>query len=134
VPPDYASYRTLGEVGGERDTKKGIPYDGKLFLNKLEDVYLAGSKGAEDQPSHLQVLDKHMCSDRCAEEFGNPCTKACPANVYEMVDDEQNPGKKKLHLNPTNCVHCKTCDLIDPYLNIRWVVPEGGDGPNYSML
>jgi electron-transferring-flavoprotein dehydrogenase len=75
-----------------------------------------------------------MCSDRCAEEFGNPCTKACPANVYEMVDDEQNPGKKKLHLNPTNCVHCKTCDLIDPYLNIRWVVPEGGDGPNYSML
>lgn len=134
VPPDYATYKTLNDVGGSRDTKKGIPYDGKLFLNKLEDVYLAGSKGEEDQPSHLQVLDRSLCSDRCAVEFGNPCTNACPANVYEMIEDEQNPGKKKLHLNPTNCVHCKTCDLIDPYINIRWVVPEGGDGPNYSML
>lgn len=134
VPADYETYRPLNEIGGERDTKKGIPYDGKLFLNKLEDVYLAGSKGEEDQPSHLQVPDRALCSDRCAYEFGNPCTKACPANVYEMVEDEARPGKKKLHLNPTNCVHCKTCDLIDPYLNIRWVVPEGGDGPNYSML
>jgi electron-transferring-flavoprotein dehydrogenase len=134
VPADFETYRTLSEVGGERDTKKGIPYDGKLFLNKLEDVYLAGSKGAEDQPSHLQVLDKSVCADECATLYGNPCTKACPANVYEMVDDEQNPGKKKLHLNPTNCVHCKTCDLIDPYINIRWVVPEGGDGPNYSLM
>jgi electron-transferring-flavoprotein dehydrogenase len=134
VPDDFETYRTLNEMGGERDNKKGIPYDGKLFLNKLEDVYLAGSKGAEDQPSHLQVLDRSVRSTTCAELYGNPCTRACPAYVYEMVEDEQNPGKKKLHLNPTNCVHCKTCDLIDPFLNIRWVVPEGGDGPNYSML
>ena len=51
-----------------------------------------------------------------------------------MVDDESAPNGRKLHLNPTNCVHCKTCDLIDPYDNIRWVVPEGGDGPNYSKM
>jgi len=36
--------------------------------------------------------------------------------------------------HPHNCVHEKTCDLIDPYINIRWVVPEGGDGPNYSQM
>ena len=131
---DYESYKTLGEVGGLRDTKQGIPYDRKLFLDKLSDVYLAGSKGEEDQPSHLQVPNKDLCWSRCAEEYGNPCTRMCPANVYEMVDDEEHPGRKRLHLNPTNCVHCKTCDLIDPYINIRWVVPEGGDGPNYSML
>ncbi len=131
---DYETKRTLSDVGGLQDIKKGIPYDGKLFMDKLSDVYLAGSKGAEDQPSHLQVLNRDVCSTDCAEKFGNPCTRACPANVYEMVDDESKPGKKKLHLNPTNCVHCKTCDLIDPYINIRWVVPEGGDGPNYSQL
>jgi electron-transferring-flavoprotein dehydrogenase len=134
VDNDFETKRTLDEVGGLKDIKKGIPYDGKLFLDKLSDVYLAGSKGAEDQPSHLQVLDRSVCATECAEKFGNPCTRACPANVYEMVDDEAKPGMKKLHLNPTNCVHCKTCDLIDPYINIRWVVPEGGDGPNYSQL
>jgi electron-transferring-flavoprotein dehydrogenase len=134
VENDFETKRTLSDVGGLRDIKKGIPYDGKLFLDKLSDVYLAGSKGEEDQPSHLQVLDRNLCATDCAERFGNPCTRACPANVYEMVEDEGNPGRKKLHLNPTNCVHCKTCDLIDPYINIRWVVPEGGDGPNYSQM
>lgn len=134
VEPDYETKLPLSEVGGLKNIKEGIPYDGKLFMDKLSDVYLAGSKGEEDQPSHLQVLDREVCSTDCAEKFGNPCTRACPANVYEMVDDESKPGRKKLHLNPTNCVHCKTCDLIDPYINIRWVVPEGGDGPNYSQL
>jgi electron-transferring-flavoprotein dehydrogenase len=134
VDADYETKKTLSEVGGLKDIKKGIPYDGKLFMDKLSDVYLAGSKGEEDQPSHLQVLDKSVCATDCAEKYGNPCTRACPANVYEMVEDDANPGKKKLHLNPTNCVHCKTCDLIDPYINIRWVVPEGGDGPNYSQM
>ena len=134
VEDDFETKRPLSEVGGLKDIKQGIPYDGKLFMDKLSDVYLAGSKGEEDQPSHLQVLNRDVCSTDCAENYGNPCTRACPANVYEMVEDESKPGKKKLHLNPTNCVHCKTCDLIDPYINIRWVVPEGGDGPNYSQL
>jgi len=134
VEADYETKRPLSDVGGKKDLKKGIPYDRKLFLDKLSDVYLAGSKGEEDQPSHLQVIDREVCATECIEKFGSPCTAACPANVYEMVDDEAKPGKKKLHLNPTNCVHCKTCDLIDPYINIRWVVPEGGDGPNYSQM
>ncbi len=134
VEDDFETKRPLDEVGGLKDIKAGIPFDGKLFMDKLSDVYLAGSKGEEDQPSHLQVLNKDVCATDCADTYGNPCTRACPANVYEMVDDETKPGKKKLHLNPTNCVHCKTCDLIDPYINIRWVVPEGGDGPNYSQM
>ncbi|HVW26191.1 MAG TPA: electron transfer flavoprotein-ubiquinone oxidoreductase [Polyangiaceae bacterium] len=134
VENDFETKRPLSEVGGLKDIKAGIPYDGKLFMDKLSDVYLAGSKGEEDQPSHLQVIDRDLCATHCAETFGNPCTRACPANVYEMVEDESKPGRKKLHLNPTNCVHCKTCDLIDPYINIRWVVPEGGDGPNYSQM
>ncbi|HVU04030.1 MAG TPA: electron transfer flavoprotein-ubiquinone oxidoreductase [Polyangiaceae bacterium] len=134
VPNDFETKRTLSEVGGLKNIKEGIPYDGKLFMDKLSDVYLAGSKGEEDQPSHLQVLNRDVCSTECADLYGNPCTRACPANVYEMVEDESKPGRKKLHLNPTNCVHCKTCDLIDPYINIRWVVPEGGDGPNYSQM
>jgi electron-transferring-flavoprotein dehydrogenase len=65
-------------------------------------------------------------------EYGNPCTHFCPAQVYEMVDGEG--GRKELQINAANCVHCKTCDVMDPYQIITWVTPEGGGGPGYKDL
>jgi electron-transferring-flavoprotein dehydrogenase len=50
-----------------------------------------------------------------------------------MVDRGDGQGKQ-LMLNPSNCVHCKTCDIMDPYQIITWVPPEGGGGPNYVNL
>jgi electron-transferring-flavoprotein dehydrogenase len=43
-------------------------------------------------------------------------------------------GRPKLKINAANCVHCKTCDIADPYQIIDWVVPEGGGGPNYEGM
>jgi electron-transferring-flavoprotein dehydrogenase len=86
----------------------------------------------EDQPSHLLVADTNICRTRCAEEYGNPCRFFCPAAVYEMVDAAD--GKQDLRINASNCVHCKTCDIADPYQIITWVTPEGGDGPSYKDL
>jgi electron-transferring-flavoprotein dehydrogenase len=43
-------------------------------------------------------------------------------------------GGVKLKINAANCVHCKTCDIADPYQIIDWVVPEGGGGPNYEGM
>ena len=77
--------------------------------------------------------DPTICATKCAEEFGNPCTRFCPAQVYEMVADEENEGQKKLQVNFSNCVHCKTCDIKDPYQIITWTPPEGGGGPGYKM-
>jgi electron-transferring-flavoprotein dehydrogenase len=42
--------------------------------------------------------------------------------------------KKRLQINFENCVHCKTCDIMDPYQVIDWTTPEGGDGPRYVDL
>jgi electron-transferring-flavoprotein dehydrogenase len=79
------------------------------------------------------VADTTLCATRCVTEFGNPCTNFCPANVYEMIDDSS--GGKRLQINSSNCVHCKACDIKDPYPGqITWVTPEGGSGPNYQSL
>jgi electron-transferring-flavoprotein dehydrogenase len=51
-----------------------------------------------------------------------------------MVEASNVPGGKQIHLNASNCVHCKTCDIMDPYEIITWVPPEGGGGPNYDGM
>lgn len=110
-----------------------IKFDEKITFPKLTSVYYAGSVHEEDQPCHLVVPDRDLCVNQCTVEYGNPCQHFCPANVYEWVTDETAP-KGRLQIGFSNCVHCKTCDIMDPYQNIRWVVPEGGGGPNYQNL
>ncbi len=99
--------------------------------DRLASVYYAATEHDEDQPVHLQILEPDVCVTRCVEEYNNPCTRFCPANVYEMVEDQQG---MRLQINAANCVHCKTCDIKDPYQIINWVTPEGGAGPNYQNL
>ena len=82
---DAYTYKKL-DVDAKRTADAEVPYDGKLFLNKLSDVYLAGSKGQEDQPSHLQVANTDVCATKCLEEYGAPCTNVCPAQVYELAE------------------------------------------------
>jgi electron-transferring-flavoprotein dehydrogenase len=106
--------------------------DRQLTFDRLTNVHFSGTRHAEDQPSHLIVHDTDICRTRCREEYGNPCTRFCPANVYEMVD--AGDGTKKLQINASNCVHCKTCDIMDPYQIIDWVPPEGGGGPHYEGM
>lgn len=95
-------------------------------------VYLASTAHDELQPVHLHVADTDVCVDRCSREFANPCTRFCPAGVYEMLTSEN--GQRRLQINAANCVHCKACDIKDPYRLITWTTPEGGSGPNYQNL
>ena len=100
--------------------------------DRVSFVFFAGNLHDENQPVHLKVADTSICAERCAREYGNPCERFCPANVYEMVDD--GSGGRRLQINAANCVHCKACDIKDPYQIITWTTPEGGSGPNYQSL
>jgi len=117
---------------GRDPQKTAVKFDNEYLYDKLTDVYKSGTTHEEEQPAHLVIADYDICNNQCTEEYGNPCQHFCPAQVYEMVDDESRPGKLKLQLTPSNCVHCKTCDIADPYQVIRWVTPQGGEGPNYT--
>ena len=125
----YDEYR---KKFGNVPVKPKLKFDNSYTYDKLTDVYKSGTMHEEEQPSHLQIADIDICNTKCTEEYGNPCQHFCPAQVYEMVDDETREGKQKLQLTPSNCVHCKTCDIVDPYQVIRWVTPQGGEGPNYT--
>ena len=112
------------------DALDGKLYDGTLIVDKLTGVYLSKTLHREDQPSHIVVHDPQICATRCYDTYRNPCTRFCPGNVYEMHVDETT-SRRELKLNPSNCLHCKTCDIKDPFGNITWTCPEGGDGPGY---
>ncbi|MGE3403458.1 MAG: 4Fe-4S dicluster domain-containing protein [Vicinamibacterales bacterium] len=105
--------------------------DRVVTFDKLTNVHYSGTSHEEDQPSHL-LVHTEVCSSICGPEYGHPCTRFCPANVYEIVPGPD--GAPKLQINASNCVHCKTCDIMDPYQVITWVPPEGGGGPQYNGM
>jgi electron-transferring-flavoprotein dehydrogenase len=136
--PGHLRYRTRadyydGNAPSADATVNPAPVDRTLTFDRLTNVHFSGTRHPEDQPSHLIVYDTDICRTRCREEYGNPCTRFCPAAVYEIVD-EPNGGGKRLQINASNCVHCKTCDIMDPYQIIDWVPPEGGGGPQYEGM
>jgi electron-transferring-flavoprotein dehydrogenase len=131
----------LNSISGHKHLKKSskiknskydkLNFDGKYLFDKVTNVYHSSTSHNEDQVPHLHVKDTNICIDKCTEEYGNPCEKFCPADVYNIEKDDNS---KKLQINFSNCVHCKTCDIMDPYQIIDWVTPEGGDGPGWLNL
>jgi len=126
--------KKLAQLPEGRREKETFTFDGKLTFSKEHLVQFSGAAHEPDQPAHLVVADTNLCKTQCAEEYGNPCESFCPAAVYEMVDDTEKPGERKLVIHHENCVHCKTCDIADPYQVITWTPPEGGEGPSYDRM
>ncbi len=89
-------------------------------------VALSGSSHREDEPSHIALIDPARCLG-CSEALGAPCAHFCPGAVYRAADG--GPV-----LSPSNCLHCMTCMVKCPRDNIRWLPPEGGEGPRYRQL
>jgi len=136
--PSQKDHQIMSKVAafhkpGTPQPTMSYPGDKVLTFDKLTSVYFSGTTHEENQPCHLKLSDTSLCSTRCTQEYGNPCQYFCPAQVYEMVEDAST-GQKKLQINFTNCVHCKTCDIMDPYEIIHWTAPEGGGGPAYHIL
>ncbi|WP_076789080.1 electron-transfer flavoprotein:ubiquinone oxidoreductase [Chlorobium sp. KB01] len=106
--------------------------DGMRTFSKERSLFSSGVMHEENQPCHLVIKREdiaEICLKKCKKEFANPCQHFCPAGVYEITT-EPVPALK---LNPSNCLHCKTCEIADPYGIITWTTPEGGGGPGYKL-
>ena len=116
VEKDYEAMTTA------RYRLKGRGFDKDSF------TAMAATEHREEQSSHLTILDSAICKSKCTPTFDSPCITFCPSGVYETVHDEVKPA------NPSNCLHCKTCQRKCPFDNIRWTVPESGGGPRYKRM
>lgn len=105
--------------------------DGVLRFDRLSSVYLTNTYHSEDQPCHLELKHPEKAITLNYQKFASPETRYCPAQVYEIIVEDDSA---RLQINAQNCIHCKTCDIKDPSQNIHWVAPEGGGGPNYQGM
>lgn len=152
VSDDHKHMQRVATYHGNANAKpEDFKYDGSYTKNKVEAIYLSGTIHEEHQPSHLKIANTDICFDVCQKQYESPCNRFCPANVYELMvtlpdgqvvsgTDTQKTvlpapagSKFRMQLNFSNCVHCKTCDIMCPHGNITWTTPEGGGGPRYSM-
>ncbi|MFA5059675.1 MAG: electron-transfer flavoprotein:ubiquinone oxidoreductase [Candidatus Omnitrophota bacterium] len=135
IEEDYKHYQPVKEFKGKtflERNKEALIFDKKLTFDKETDIFFSGTKHDEEQPSHIVVPSAKSC-ETCIEDFHAPCQRYCPAQVFEISADAKT-GKKGLKLHSSNCVHCKTCDIVDPMCNVTWTTPYGGDGPEYENM
>ena len=126
--PDFVEgvVNLRGKVTPVIDIRKRFKLEQKFDKDTF--TAMAATEHREEEPSHLTILDVEICKTRCTPVFNSPCITFCPAGVYETVHDDVKPA------NPSNCLHCKTCQRKCPFDNIRWTVPEGGGGPRYKRM
>ena len=107
--------------------------DGVISFDRLTNLSFSGTNHDEGQPVHLHLKDPSLPISVNLPRFDEPAQRYCPAGVYEVTRD--SAGKMpKFQINYQNCVHCKTCDIKDPSMNIEWRTPQGGGGPNYPNM
>lgn len=125
------------ECTGKAKDYKPIEYpkpDGKLSFDLLENLSRSNVNHEHDQPAHLKVKPEKQAVPVSVSlsEYAGPEGRFCPAKVYEYVNDAE--GNPRLQINAQNCVHCKCCSIKTPQEYIRWTVPEGGGGPQYTAM
>jgi electron-transferring-flavoprotein dehydrogenase len=130
----HSVMKKIWEIPKARREPEPFEPDGVLTFSKEHLVGFSGTAHEADQQPHLKVADTNVCATDCRRDYANPCEKFCPAAVYEMIDVVDQPGEKELFIHHENCVHCKTCDIADPYQIITWTTPQGGEGPDYTNM
>jgi len=135
LQPDFEGMRKAAAVHGSHPypSQDDLSYDGSYLVDKQTAAALSGRRHDAQQPTHLVIQDTGICATRCKEEYGNPCVRLCPAQVYSMVESHAT-GREELQVDFGNCVDCKACDIRDPYQIIQWVPPEGGQGAGHGLL
>ncbi len=133
--PDYQTTQKLSEFKKKpfKDRFRGqLEFDKVLTFDKATDVYYSGVFHDEQQVVHLHINDPETFKTVNIEQYGAPEQFFCSSEVYELHISKT--GEKELRIHAENCMHCKTCDIKSPEEGITWVVPNGGNGPDFQNM
>ncbi|CCE65812.1 hypothetical protein TPHA_0N00310 [Tetrapisispora phaffii CBS 4417] len=138
VPWTFGFHKSDAKITKLAKDYKPIQYpqpDGKITFDIMTSVSRTGTFHDEDERCHLRVADQNLEKHASVsyKNWKGIESRFCPAGVYEYVKDEKSALGVKFVINSQNCIHCKTCDIKDPSQDINWEVPEGGDGPKYTV-
>jgi len=132
---DYKTTQKLSEFKGKtfKERFKGkLEFDKVLTFDKATDTYFSGTHHDEEQVVHLHINDAKKFNDINIDQYGAPEQFYCSSEVYEIHTNKD--GKKELRIHAENCMHCRTCDIKSPDKGITWVVPNGGNGPDFQNM
>jgi ferredoxin like protein len=77
-----------------------------------------------DKEPHILIHDDVCTSSQCRNR---PCLTVCPADLYEL-DDQQ-----KMVVNWEGCLECGTCLICCPWDALEWHYPRSEFGVQYRM-
>jgi len=112
--------------------KGKLEFDKVLTFDKAFDVFHSGVHHDEQQVVHLHINNEEQFNAVNIEQYGAPEQFFCSSEVYELHTGKD--GKKELRIHAENCMHCRTCDIKSPADGITWVVPNGGNGPEFQNM
>ena len=91
-----------GSARGPIAASNAVKPDRVLTFDKVTSVHFSGTRHDEDQPVHL-LVQTDVCHSICGAEYGHPCQRFCPANVYEIVPGDERaaaPADQRVELRP----------------------------------
>jgi electron-transferring-flavoprotein dehydrogenase len=133
--PDYLATVRLSELKKKpfKERFKGkLEFDKVLTFDKATDIYYSGVHHDEQQVVHLHINDPENFTAVNIEQYDAAEQFFCSSEVYELHTNKT--GRKELRIHAENCMHCKTCDIKSLGKGITWVVPNGGNGPEFQNM
>jgi electron-transferring-flavoprotein dehydrogenase len=120
IHPDAASPVTMPPR-----TQRAAQPDGVLAFDKLSSVYLSGNRTRDDAPDHIRI------ARQVPREVAQTWVNMCPAHVYEIAEGASGQtGTVTVEVTASNCIQCGAITAKGG----RLTPPEGGDGPEYTLM
>lgn len=110
------------------------PYDKSTIYSRPDAVFYASTKYHEGN-QHIDEYNADVCI-KCIGKYEGlgkttPCVADCTAEVHriDVIADVRRHG-----MSLENCIHCRTCEIVCPEVNLRVKPTEQGSGPDFMGL
>jgi electron-transferring-flavoprotein dehydrogenase len=110
------------------------PCDKNTIYSRPDAVFYAGTKYHEGN-HHIDEFNAEVCVKCIAKYEGlgktTPCVADCTAEVHRI---DVLDGLRKHGMSLENCIHCRTCEIVCPEVNLRVNPTSQGSGPDFIGL